>query len=128
MASTSSDKKAPDMELKKAFMELQAKLVENRQKMKLADMQIENLKRTITHSELTEAEIKALPQETRVYESVGRMFLLSSRPEVGTRLGEKQVTCRERIKNLEANKSYLERSLKDSENSLRELIQQKRAQ
>ena len=38
------------MELKKAFMELQSKMVDTKQKLKMADLQIENLKRTITHS------------------------------------------------------------------------------
>jgi hypothetical protein len=33
-------------------------------------------------SELTGAEIKSLPEETRLYESVGRMFMLSSRSEI----------------------------------------------
>ncbi len=41
--------------------------------------QIETLKRTITHSGLTCQEIEALPEETRVYESVGRMFMISNR-------------------------------------------------
>ena len=38
------------MELKKAFMELQSKMVDTKQKLKMADLQIENLKRTITHA------------------------------------------------------------------------------
>ena len=160
-----SDKKGPDMELRKAFVELQVrfldltkkvqisqkrhffvkpfehvfffqlffnffqtKMVDNKQKMRMADLQIENLKRSITHSELTSAELKSLPQETRLYESVGRMFLLSSHSEVSGMLTKKQDNCKEKIKNLEANKTYLERSMKDSENSLRELVAQKKAQ
>ena len=153
----------------------------------MADLQIENLKRTITHSGisvfntpsiiqiplisfcirfsivsisgLTEHEIGTLPDETRVYESVGRMFILSDKPTVTTRLTEKQSTCQEKvifnqlkymlnivseilgrtqfdarfnnltycfkIKTLESNKEYLERNLKESENSLRELVAQK---
>ena len=47
---------APDMELKAAFAELQSKVVENKQKMKFHDVQIENLKRSITHSTLTDSE------------------------------------------------------------------------
>jgi chaperonin cofactor prefoldin len=33
----------------------------------------------MTHAGLTEQEIAALPDETRVYESVGRMFILSNK-------------------------------------------------
>jgi len=115
----------PDMELKKAFMELQSKMVDTKQKLKMADLQIENLKRTITHAGLTEQEIGNLPDETRVYESVGRMFILSDKPAVTSRLTEKQTTSQEKIKTLESNKEYLERNLKESENSLRELVAQK---
>ena len=73
-------------------------------------------------------KMKSLPEETRLYESVGRMFLLSSSAEVSEMLTKKQDQSKEKIKNLEANKTYLERSLKDSENSLRELVAQKKAQ
>merc|ERR1711976_262120 len=72
---------APDQELKAAFSELQSKVLENKQKMKFHDIQIENLKRNITHSTLTDSEISQLPKDTKVYESVGRMFLLS---DIGT--------------------------------------------
>ena len=106
-------------------MELQSKMVDTKQKLKMADLQIENLKRTITHSGisvfntpsiiqiplisfcirfsivsisgLTEHEIGTLPDETRVYESVGRMFILSDKPTVTTRLTEKQSTCQEKV-------------------------------
>ena len=40
----------PDMELKKDFMELQSKMVDTKQKLKMADLQIESLKRNITHA------------------------------------------------------------------------------
>ena len=56
----------PDMELKAAFAELQSKVIENKQKMKFHDIQIENLKRSITHSTLTDTEIAQLPKDTKV--------------------------------------------------------------
>ena len=77
MASSS----APDQELKAAFAELQSKMVENKQKIKFHDLQIENLKRSITHSTLTDTEITQLPKETKVcwsgfISSVARYFIL----------------------------------------------------
>ena len=56
------------------------------------------------------------------------MFMISTRAETTDALDKKQEAAKEKIKNLEANKTYLERSLKDSENSLRELVAQKKAQ
>jgi hypothetical protein len=43
------------------------------QKIKLNDLQIENLKRTMTHASLTDQEIGALPEGTKVSASI-RVF------------------------------------------------------
>ena len=43
-------KPGPDMELRRAFVELQSKMVDAKQKMKMADLQVENFKRSITHT------------------------------------------------------------------------------
>ena len=140
MASSS----APDQELKAAFAELQSKMVENKQKIKFHDLQIENLKRSITHSTLTDTEITQLPKETKVcwpcplsvsivhhcvvqvYESVGRMFLLSDIGTVKTGLNNKSEGLKEKIHILNGNKEYLERQIKEQENNLRELITAKK--
>ena len=37
--------------------------------------------RTITHAKLTEGEIGSLPEGTHIYESVGRMFVASTKSE-----------------------------------------------
>nr|CAG4642232.1 EOG090X0LK7 [Eurycercus lamellatus] len=115
-----------DLELKKAFGELQQKMVETSQKLKLADIQIETLKRSMTHAQLTDKEISQLPIETKTYESVGRMFVLKDSTETRKNLENKVKTCEEKIKTLEGSKAYLERSLKESENNIREMIQQRK--
>ena len=48
-------------------------MVESTQKIKISEIQIEQLKSTITRARLTEKELDSLPPETRTYESVGRM-------------------------------------------------------
>ncbi|KAF7461637.1 Hypothetical predicted protein [Marmota monax] len=62
-----------DLELKKAFTELQAKVIDTQQKVKLADIQIEQLNRTKKHAHLTDTEIMTLVDETNMYEGVGRI-------------------------------------------------------
>uniref|UniRef100_A0A0K8SSJ9 Prefoldin subunit 1 n=1 Tax=Lygus hesperus TaxID=30085 RepID=A0A0K8SSJ9_LYGHE len=118
--------KTVDLELKKAFAELQQKMMETTQKVKLADMQIESLKRAKQRAELTTHEIKALPENTTTYESVGRMFVLTPTPTVLENLSAKSATCSEKIKTLESNKTFLEKSMKESENNLREMVQQRK--
>ncbi|KAB0366246.1 hypothetical protein FD755_001958, partial [Muntiacus reevesi] len=58
-----------------AFTELQAKVIDTQQKVKLADVQIEQLNRTKKHAHLTDTEIMTLVDETNMYEGVGRMTI-----------------------------------------------------
>ncbi|XP_046899097.1 prefoldin subunit 1 isoform X1 [Hypomesus transpacificus] len=92
-----------DLELKKAFAELQAKMIDTQQKAKLADLQIDQLTRMKKHANLTHTEIASLPGTTRMYEGVGRMFILQSKEEINTQLTDKQKTSDEKIKELESN-------------------------
>ncbi|XP_023233669.1 prefoldin subunit 1 [Centruroides vittatus] len=115
-----------DMELKKAFKELQQKMIETSQKLKMADLQIENLNRNIQHSKLTNTEISSMPENTRMYLGIGRMFLLTDKDNIKDGLVKKVKTSEDKIKNLQNNKVYLERSLKESENNLREMVLQKK--
>ncbi|CAG2057190.1 unnamed protein product, partial [Timema podura] len=185
-----------------AFIELQQKMLETTHKLKMADVQIDGLKRSIQHAQLTDKEISlisckpaelwvpggfvvpdwyapsllcwsghlhevhagqlrillwetkvtpkaefmtsfvtlvvtheeakgqemvgSLDPDTRTYESVGRMFILTDVAEVREHLQKKAENWSDKIKTLENNKSYLERSLKDSENNIREMVQQKK--
>lgn len=111
-----------DLELKKAFEDLQIKMITTRNQMKVITAQIEQLKRQGHHSKLTEAEIGQLDASVPMYEGIGRMFALSAKDKILKGLDEKAKNCDVKIASLEKNKEYLEKSLKDSENSLRELI------
>lgn len=113
------------MELKKHFEELQAQLVDTRVKMKQIDVQMDSQKKLIQHSTITKSEITGLPNDVRTYESLGRMFVLRKKSEVEEMLDSKISSGTERIQSLETNKKYLETSLKERENSLRELVSQK---
>ncbi|EFN79929.1 prefoldin subunit 1 [Harpegnathos saltator] len=117
--------RVPDQELKQAFSKLQEKMVDTSQKLKLADMQIDKLRRTKQRAELTMKEISCLPGNTRIYESVGRMFLLDDISNIKNMLDNRMKTSDEKIKTLDNNKTYLQRSLKESEDDIREMIQQR---
>ena len=120
--------KAPDEELKKAFAELHEKVIDTRQKLKFADMQIENLRRSKQRAELTQVELKTLPSETKTFESVGRMFLLQNVGTIKTDLEKGIKTADEKIKTLENNKAYLQKNLKESEDNIREMVQKRQKQ
>ncbi|KAK9537079.1 hypothetical protein VZT92_006815 [Zoarces viviparus] len=116
-----------DLELKKAFSELQVKMIDTQQKVKLADLQIDQLTRVQKHAKLTHAEIATLSDNTRLYEGVGRMFILQSKEEINDQLKDKQKTADEKIKELEQKKVYLERSVKEAEDNIREMLLSRRA-
>ncbi|XP_076606987.1 prefoldin subunit 1 isoform X1 [Chaetodon auriga] len=117
-----------DLELKKAFSELQVKMIDTQQKVKLADLQIDQLTRIQKHAKLTHDEITKLPDNTRLYEGVGRMFILQSKEEINNQLMDRQKTADEKIKELEQKKVYLERSVKEAEDNIREMLLSRRAQ
>ncbi|XP_077970084.1 prefoldin subunit 1-like [Styela clava] len=115
-----------DMELKQAFADLQRKMVETQSQMKIADAQIMQLGREKKRSELTASEISGLPSETRLFQSVGRMFLLRTRDEIDQNLKASQENSDTKVKELEAKKKYLEKTVKESEENLREMVSQRR--
>jgi len=114
------------MELRNAFRELQAKMVSTTQQLKVSDLQIDQLKRQITHAHLVEKELSTLPKDTHTYEGVGRMFILQPMNTVTQNLTDKVKTCEEKIKSIESSKGYLERSIKEDEENLRELVLSKK--
>ncbi|XP_063058682.1 prefoldin subunit 1 [Engraulis encrasicolus] len=117
-----------DLELKKAFAELQSKVIDTQQKAKMADLQIDQLNRVKKHANLTHVELTPLPETTRMYEGVGRMFILQSKDEISKQLTDKQKTADDKIKELEQKKTYLERSVKEAEDNIREMLMSRRAQ
>ncbi|CAK9817832.1 Prefoldin subunit 1 [Anthophora retusa] len=115
----------PDEELKKAFSQLHEKMLDTTQKLKLADLQIEKLKRSKQFAELTMKEITSYPENTKTYESVGRMFLLDDMESIKQGLEKRMKNSDDKVKTLENNKTYLQQNFKECENNIREMIQQK---
>ena len=115
-----------DMELRKHFEELQIQMAETRSKMRSMDTQVETLKKVGQHASLTKKEVSSISdQKVKTYESCGRMFVLRTQNQINEMLDDKIKSSEEKIKSLQANKEYLEKSLKERENNLRELIIQK---
>lgn len=116
------------MELKKAFTEMQVNKIESTKKVRLLDMKTDSLKVSKQRVELTNKEISQLNADTKVYASVGRMFVLSDVPSLTEEMKTKQSNFEELIGQCEKNKDFLLKNLKEQEDSLRELVQQKRTE
>ncbi|OWR53175.1 prefoldin subunit 1 [Danaus plexippus] len=117
-----------DLELKKAFLELQVKMVETSKKIQMIDVQIGVMKRVLHHADVTQQEISTLPPETKTYESVGRMFLLTDLKEIKQNLENRIAVLSVRTDELVESKQFLEMNLQESEDNIREMVQQRKEQ
>ncbi|XP_065357573.1 prefoldin subunit 1 [Calliphora vicina] len=115
-----------DMELKKAFTEMQINKIETTKKINMIDMKCDMVKTGKQKYQLTEKGTSDLTQDTRVYLSVGRMFVLTSVQDMRGDLKAKQEKCDKAIELLSKKKEFLAKSLKDQEDGLRELVQQRK--
>lgn len=61
-----------------------------------------------------------------VYSSVGRMFALSTVPEIRAELINKEQKCKVLVTQMDEKKIFLLKSLKEQENNLRELVQSRK--
>ncbi|XP_039502211.1 prefoldin subunit 1 [Drosophila santomea] len=115
-----------DKELKKAFTEMQINKLETTKKINMIDMKCDMVKTGKHKYQLTEKGTSSLSDDTRVYQSVGRMFLLTDVQNMREDLKAKQEKCDKAIELLEKKKEFLQKSLKDQEDGLRELVQQRK--
>ncbi|BFF93434.1 prefoldin subunit 1 [Drosophila madeirensis] len=115
-----------DIQLKKAFTEMQINKLETTKKINMIDMKCDMVKTGKHKYLLTEKGTSNLDNDTRVYQSVGRMFLLTDVQNMREDLKSKQEKCEKAIELLEKKKEFLQKSLKDQEDGLRELVQQRK--
>jgi len=114
-----------DPELSSAFAELSMKKAQSENQIRVSNSQIETLTRKIQHSLLVEQEVNALPEDVKLYKAIGRMFLLQPNEDIKKDLKDKQKSFTEKIKTLETSKEYLQRSIEECKNNVRELVMSK---
>ncbi|RYR44146.1 hypothetical protein Ahy_A08g040529 isoform A [Arachis hypogaea] len=73
---------------------------------------------------LTLEELKQLPDDTNVYKSIGRTFVLESKAALMNEQENKFKDSEASIISLQSSKEYLEKQIAEIENNLRELLQQ----
>ncbi|VDK60390.1 unnamed protein product [Anisakis simplex] len=87
----------------------------------------ENLKRVQKKREkiatLTREQLKKLEPGRAVYQSVGRMFVLTTLDSEIKRHDDEIKKANDKIAAIDKQKEYLEKSLAESEKNLRELVQ-----
>ncbi|KAL5281979.1 hypothetical protein ACFFRR_005330 [Megaselia abdita] len=115
-----------DVELRKAFTEMHINKIETTKQVKLIDFRTDVLKNTKQKFFLTDKGISDLQNDSRVYQSIGRMFALTNVPQVREDLIANQEKCESAIKQLTEKKSFLVKNLQEQEDALRDLVKQKK--
>lgn len=101
---------------------MQVNKIETTKKVSILDVQKDALRKQKARYEITDREVSNLGMDTRVYAACGRMFVLSTVPEMKSELKEKIDKVDNVINSCDKNKDFLLKNLREQEDSLRELV------
>jgi chaperonin cofactor prefoldin len=105
---------------------MQINKIETSKKIRVLDAQIEVYKKSKQRYEITSREVDNFSETANVYAAVGRMFVITSVPEIKDELKSKQEKLDGAIGAFDKTKDALYNKLKDQETSLRELVDTKK--
>lgn len=105
---------------------MQVNKIETTKKIRILDNQIDSLKKQKQRYELTSKEVGNLNDSAKVYSAVGRMFVMSSVPEIRDELKQKQEKVGKVVESCDKSKNILITNLSGQENHLRELVENKK--
>jgi prefoldin subunit 1 len=101
--------------------------IETTKKIKILDVQIDTLKKQKQRYELTAKEVENLNEEnSKVYSAVGRMFVISTMPEVKEDLKLKKAKVEKVVETCDKSKAILMNNIQEQEKSLRDLVEAKK--
>ncbi|KAK8192951.1 prefoldin subunit 1 [Phyllosticta capitalensis] len=113
----------PNEALAKLLQEIEQKAAFSQQQIGLVKAQMTAKAREQRMLQLTTTEVDSLPKDTRVYEGVGKMFVLTPTNDVKHRLAKESEEAKSDTTNLEKKLHYLETTLKNSKDNFEQLLQ-----
>uniref|UniRef100_A0A0R3RVN8 Nuclear pore complex protein Nup88 n=1 Tax=Elaeophora elaphi TaxID=1147741 RepID=A0A0R3RVN8_9BILA len=111
------------VQLKKAFRELQTKVVDTNRRLQLGDSLKTQQEQKRRRAELTKTQLLELDKNTPVYMAIGRIFAKGTIESEIARHEEEIVKAEEKIAAIDHQRKYLEKNLAESEKNIRELVQ-----
>ena len=112
-------------ELQQRFSELRMETVNTLRAIKQMEEEILVATNVSKKSELTHGEISRLPDDTKLYLTVGRAFLMQPRATILNSLEQDMSSCKTQIARKQEQKEMIQGKLKASEEALRTLVKQK---
>ncbi|KAM0933759.1 putative prefoldin beta [Dioscorea sansibarensis] len=107
-----------------AFVELQGRIIETTAKLKQVQNQMRGKEGEKKRAYLTLEELRLLPDDTKTYKSIGKMFVLEPKSLLMNEQEQKFKDSECAITSLQTSKEYFEKQMGEVENNLRELLQQ----
>lgn len=117
-----------DLELKKAFADLQVKSLETRREMLIMDCRIISLEKVMDRINKTEKALSIFPENVTAYESIGRMFIKSDVNTVKDTMAERSRELCKRKEEWTEYRNELSAGLKESEENVREIVRESKKQ
>eukprot|EP00771_Trimastix_marina_P002154 gnl/Trimastix_PCT/3268.p1 GENE.gnl/Trimastix_PCT/3268~~gnl/Trimastix_PCT/3268.p1 ORF type:complete len:121 (-),score=33.64 gnl/Trimastix_PCT/3268:35-397(-) len=118
-------RRAPTKEQIAEFQRYQEQLVQFSEKHQEVVMKMRMLARDKARTELTLKELAEMPEGTNTYQAVGRSFLAAPLGEVRTDLNQAMEKFAKDLRDLEAQKSFLERKMTGLDKTVREFFSQR---
>lgn len=108
----------------KELQELQAQYVQTSRDVNIVQANISMAQREYKTNEITKTELEKIPEtgESKMYRSVGKMFLLSSRSDVLDHLTESMENEKKNEADLIQKLDYLERRLRSQRQNIEEVV------
>ncbi|VDP87003.1 unnamed protein product [Echinostoma caproni] len=114
-----------DPDVKKAIEAHRQQTITANQQIAILNAQLEGLSVKHRRSELIEQELKTLPEDVVTYKATGRMFIRRDIPVILEGLLQERSSITENMELLKNNKEAVSKSLAESKEALRELLNSK---
>ncbi|GAB9466606.1 Heat shock protein sti1 [Globisporangium polare] len=108
----------------KELQELQPQFMNIQREVEQIDAKLANFARQKKRVALVEKEIEELPEGTTTYQSVGKMFLQTTKTENFASMKDEARKVDDQVSSLEARKNYLNRQKTSLEENITELLAQ----
>ena len=115
---------AVDPAANRELMDLRQQYTQTKREYGTTQAEVKKLQREIKVSEITKSELESLPEDSdaKMYQGVGKMFMLSSRENVFADLAKTTKESESKEADMSKKLSYLENRLKSQEQNIRELL------
>ncbi|KAI9881027.1 MAG: hypothetical protein M1830_008909 [Pleopsidium flavum] len=112
----------PNEALQKLVQEIETRAAIAQRDLSVVKSHIAAKQRDVRLLQLTTSEIAQLPKDTKVYEGVGKMFVLSPTADVEKRLSSEATEMKSDISNLGKKLHYLETTHKNSRDHIDQIF------